>query len=112
MTRPPQERRANASTARSDVEPAVGGDPLAALLSLAEASELCGLAAHTLTQQAKRGRLRARLVGHTWVTTREALADYLARHARTRPVVSGDSRAECRVHIRGWSLSAGYPRRR
>lgn len=62
------------------------------LLSLAEAAALCGLSAHTLAQQAERGRLRARKVGGVWVTTRECLQAYLAEHPRLR----GASRAEGR----------------
>ena len=38
----------------------LAGDPLDAVLSLAEAARLSGLAAHTLTLQAERGRLHAR----------------------------------------------------
>ena len=59
-------------------------DPLDAIISLAEASQLSGLAAHTLTLQAERGKLHARKVGHTWITTRHWLDQYLAVHARSR----------------------------
>ena len=62
-------------------------DPLEAVITLAEAARRCGLAAHTLTLQAERGRLRARKMGHTWITTRYWLEAYLA--ART----PGGSRA-------------------
>lgn len=47
------------------------------MISLAEAAELTGLAAHTLTQQAKKNRLHARKIGHSWITTRYWLAQYL-----------------------------------
>ena len=57
-------------------------NPVDDVLSLAEAAELCGLAAHTLTQQAKKGRLQARKVGCTWVTTRGWLGEYLAADAK------------------------------
>lgn len=57
-------------------------DPLDEVISLAEAAELSGLAAHTLTQQAKRNRLHAKKVGHTWMTTRHWLDLYLADCAR------------------------------
>jgi hypothetical protein len=60
-------------------------DPLEAVISLAEAARLSGLAAHTLTLQAERGKLHARKVGHSWITTRYWLDDYLARHSRRRP---------------------------
>lgn len=59
-------------------------DPLDEVITLAEAAGLSGLAAHTLTQQAERGRLRARKVGRTWITTRHWLDAYLAGHARRR----------------------------
>ena len=55
------------------------------MISLAEAARLSGLAAHTLTLQAERGKLHARKVGHSWITTRYWLDDYLARHARRTP---------------------------
>ena len=55
------------------------------MISLAEAARLSGLAAHTLTLQAERGKLHARKVGHSWITTRYWLDDYLARHARHAP---------------------------
>ena len=57
-------------------------DPLEAVISLAEAARLSGLAAHTLTLQAERGKLHARKVGHSWITTRYWLEVYLAHHAR------------------------------
>ena len=60
-------------------------DPLDEVLSLAEAARRSGLAAHTLTLQAEKGKLRARKVGHTWITTRHWLAEYLATHARRKP---------------------------
>jgi hypothetical protein len=59
-------------------------DPLDEVLSLAEAAQLSGLAAHTLTQQAERGKLRARKLGHAWITTRHWLKEYLAVHARRK----------------------------
>lgn len=52
-------------------------DPLDEVISLAEAAEIAGLSPHTLTQQAKRSRLHAKKVGHTWMTTRHWLARYL-----------------------------------
>ncbi|MCK9496538.1 MAG: hypothetical protein M0R75_13725 [Dehalococcoidia bacterium] len=56
-------------------------DPLDQVISLAEAAELAGLAPHTLTQQAKRNRLHARKIGHTWLTTRYWLDEYLRAHS-------------------------------
>jgi hypothetical protein len=65
--------------------PVEGRDPLDEVITLAEAARLSGLAPHTLTLQAERGRLRARKVGHTWITTRYWLDAYVAAHARRRP---------------------------
>ena len=60
------------------------GDPLDEVISLAEAARLCGLAPHTLTLQAEKGKLRARKLGHTWITTRHWLDVYLITHSRHR----------------------------
>ena len=46
------------------------------ILTLVEAAELLGLSASTLRHQAQAGRLRARLVGKTWVTTRDEVERY------------------------------------
>jgi hypothetical protein len=59
-------------------------DELADILTLAEAGALCGLSPHTLSQQAEKGKLRARKVGHTWITTRRCLDAYLEQHARRK----------------------------
>lgn len=62
-------------------------DPLDEIISLAEAGRLSGLAPHTLTLQAEKGKLRARKVGHSWITTRHWLGVYLTTHSRHgRPV--------------------------
>ena len=57
-------------------------DPLDEVISLAEAAQLCGLSPHTLTLQAEKGKLRARKLGHTWVTTRHWTDVYVAEHGR------------------------------
>ena len=62
-----------------------GPDPFEYLLTLAEAARRSGVSAHTLAQQAERGRLQARKLGRTWVTTTAWLDAYLATHARRRP---------------------------
>ncbi len=49
-----------------------------ALLTLAEAGDRLGLSASTLRNQVKRGRLRATLVGKTWVVTERELERYRA----------------------------------
>lgn len=48
------------------------------ILTLAEAAERLGVAASTLRNQVKAGRLRARLVGKTWVTTSSEVERYRA----------------------------------
>ena len=64
-------------------------DPLDEVISLAEAARLSGLAPHTLTLQAEKGKLRARKVGHTWITTEHWLDVYLATHSRHRRPCAG-----------------------
>ena len=59
-------------------------DELDDIRTLIEAGTLCGLSPHTLAQQAEKGKLRARKVGHTWITTRQCLDAYLAHHARRK----------------------------
>jgi hypothetical protein len=59
------------------------------ILTLVEAGALCGLSPHTLAQQAEKGKLRARKVGHTWITTRQYLEAYLAQHARRKTAEAG-----------------------
>lgn len=52
------------------------------MLPLADAALLTGITAHTLKQQAERGRLQARKLAGRWLTTRQWLAEYLEAHAR------------------------------
>ncbi len=52
------------------------------VLSLAQAARVSGISAHTLAQQAEKGRLRARKVGRTWITTQRWLGEYRLEHAR------------------------------
>jgi hypothetical protein len=47
------------------------------LISLSEAAELYGFNADYLGQLARRGRLKARKVGKMWVTTPQAVEDYI-----------------------------------
>jgi len=47
------------------------------LISLAEAAVESGLGLKHLGLLARRGKLRARKIGRNWVTTREAVAEYL-----------------------------------
>ena len=55
-------------------------DPLTVgeLITLTEAAEYAELSPGSLQGYAKRGRLRARKLGNTWVTTRAAIDMYLA----------------------------------
>lgn len=46
------------------------------VISLAEAAEELGLGASTLRHQAQDGRLEARVVGKTWITTRQEVERY------------------------------------
>jgi predicted transcriptional regulator of viral defense system len=60
--------------------------PLEELISLEDAAELCGRAQVTLRQAVTRGRLYAVKVGKTWITTPDAVAEYIATsRERTRP---------------------------
>ena len=47
------------------------------LISLSEAAAISGLSLKHLGLLARRGKLRARKIGRNWVTSREAVADYL-----------------------------------
>lgn len=51
-------------------------DDLNEIMTLAEAAPLLGLSPETLRVQARKGRLAARLIGKTWVTTRSAIERY------------------------------------
>src|SRR6185369_10299542 len=48
------------------------------IVTLAEAAELLGRAQTTMRNQVHAGRLRARLIGKTWVTTRAEVERYRA----------------------------------
>jgi len=47
------------------------------LISLSEAAATSGLTAKHLGLLARRGQLRAQKIGRNWVTTREAVAEYV-----------------------------------
>jgi len=49
---------------------------LSDIITLAEAAEELGIAASTLRHQAQGGRLEARNVGKTWITTRQEVERY------------------------------------
>jgi hypothetical protein len=46
------------------------------VISLAEAGDELGLSASTLRHQAQLGRLDAKVVGKTWITTRQEVERY------------------------------------
>ena len=53
------------------------------LISLPEAAELYGLSHSYLRTLARKGRLKAKKVGTSWVTTPEDVEDYIrSRHPR------------------------------
>ena len=47
------------------------------LISLAEAAAMSGLSLKHLGLLARQGRLKARKIGRNWVTTKQAVADYV-----------------------------------
>ncbi len=53
------------------------------LISLSEAADIAKLTPQHLGYLARKGYLRARKIGRNWVTTREAVLDYL-RDEETR----------------------------
>ena len=48
------------------------------LITLKEAAEYSGLSHNYLIELANRGRLKAKKYGHFWLTTREAVDEYIA----------------------------------
>jgi len=55
------------------------------LIPLSQAAELSGLSQPHLALLARRGELWATKVGRNWVTTKEAVREYLARDRRPGP---------------------------
>lgn len=64
--------------------------PIEDVVTLAEAAERLGVTPSTLRHQAQAGRLHARLIGKTWVTTADEVERYrranLGRHGRPSPI--------------------------
>ncbi|MBU0491028.1 MAG: helix-turn-helix domain-containing protein [Chloroflexi bacterium] len=56
---------------------------LSELLTLKEAAEYSGLSDYYLRDIAQSGRLRAYKIGHFWVTTRQAIDEYIATRRET-----------------------------
>jgi len=56
------------------------------LISLREASEITGLSSDHLRRLAEQGIIGAKKIGRNWITTKEALSDYIEkRRPRGRP---------------------------
>jgi hypothetical protein len=55
------------------------------LLSLNEAAELCGLSASHLRLLVRRGEVWGKKLGRNWVTTEQAVRQYVARDRRPGP---------------------------
>ena len=55
------------------------------LISLREASKLCGLSHDHLRRLAGQGDLKAKKIGRDWVTTERSVREYLAQNRRPGP---------------------------
>ena len=62
-----------------------GDDAAKKLVSLAEAAEISGLSQGHLRLLAKQEKIWAAKIGRNWVTTREAVQEYLATNPRPGP---------------------------
>ena len=49
------------------------------LISLWQASELCGLSPDHLRRLAEQGKLDANKIGRNWITTKEAISEYMEK---------------------------------
>ncbi len=59
------------------------------LISLAEAAELCGLSSAHLRRLVREGKISGTKIGRNWVTTEEAVREYLAQDRRPGPKPEG-----------------------
>jgi excisionase family DNA binding protein len=55
------------------------------LISLVEAADLCGLSSDHLRRLAREGELWGKKIGRNWVTTAQAVREYLARNRKPGP---------------------------
>ena len=56
------------------------------LISLKEASDICKLSSDHLRRLAEQGKLDAKKIGRNWITTKEAITEYMdKRKPRGRP---------------------------
>jgi hypothetical protein len=68
------------------------GEPkLGELISLADAAELSGLSPRHLRLLVERGEMWGKKIGRNWVTTAQAVREYLARDRRPGPKPKQDS---------------------
>ena len=58
-------------------------------ISLAEAAELFGMSHSHLRKLAREGKIRGKRIGSYWVTTEEAVREYLAQDRRPGPKPKG-----------------------
>ena len=55
------------------------------LISLKEAANYCGLSASHLRLLVRNGEIQGRKIGRNWVTTKQAVDDYLAQGNKRGP---------------------------
>ena len=69
-----------------DQSPSTSGQDAAdKLISLAEAAEICGLSAGHLRLLVSQNKLWGTKIGRNWVTTEQAVRDYMATDPRPGP---------------------------
>lgn len=66
------------------------------LIPLSLAAEICGLSPHHLRLLVARGDIWGVKVGRNWVTTKEAIREYIARDRRPGPKPKAASRPNLR----------------
>lgn len=67
---------------------------LESLISTKEAAELSGLTQEHISLLLRRGNLRGKKIGRNWVTTEQAVREYMARDRRPGPKKHGKSRPQ------------------
>jgi len=59
------------------------------IISLRDASKKCGLSPDHLRRLAEQGKLDAKKIGRNWITTKEAITEYMEkRKSRGRPKIT------------------------
>lgn len=64
------------------------------LISLSEAAQQTGLSASHLRLLVRRGEIWGKKVGRNWLTTEQAVQEYLAHDRRTGPKSTKDSQSD------------------